>query len=114
MAALPSVWLDCLTQGGRMMLPLTGSNGSGFTFLIRKGADEGSWPVKLESFVRFYPCIGLRDPSDMAALDAALIDGRASFVAALRRDRHEAEPHCWLHKEDWCLTTRSVGNYPTV
>ena len=55
MAAIPPVWLDCLTIGGRMMLPLTGSNGSGFTFQFHKSDADGPLAAKLESFVRFYP-----------------------------------------------------------
>lgn len=106
MAAIPPDWLDCLADGGRMMIPLTGSNGSGFTFLIHKKEGRQPLSVKLESFVRFYPCIGLRDPGDLALLDAALIDGRAPFVATLRREEHEREPDCWLHRDDWCLSTR--------
>ena len=114
MAAIPPVWLDCLTVGGRMMLPLTGSNGSGFTFQFQKSDDDRSLVAKLENFVRFYPCIGLRDSGDLALLDAALIDGCAPFVTALRRDPHEAEPQCWLHRDDYCLTMRPVGKSPTV
>jgi len=106
MATLPAAWLDWLAVGGRMMLPLTGSNGTGFTFFFEKTANEAPLAAKLESFVRFYPCIGLREPADLAALDAALIDGRAPYVTALRRDGHDQDDHCWLHTGAWCLTTR--------
>jgi len=103
-ATLPDRWLDMLAPGGRMMLPLTGSNGAGFTFLFRKDAAGAAISAKLESFVRFYPCLGLRDDSDLAALDQALSDGRAPSVTALRRDRHDREETCWLHGKHWCLS----------
>ena len=104
MASIPADWLDSLAPGGRMMLPLTGSNGSGFTFLIGPRPTDGSLPAKLESFVRFYPCLGLRNERDLARLDEALGNGRAPFVRALRRDPHDPDETCWLHHADWCLS----------
>lgn len=103
MATIPTVWLDALAEGGRMMVPLTGTNGAGFIFRIARTGGE-RFDAKLESFVRFYPCIGLRDPRDLRRLDKALSTGRAPFVTALRRDRHPAGEHCWLHGHGWCLT----------
>ena len=104
MASIPTVWLDSLAAGGRMMVPLTGTNGSGFTFHFRR-IDDGLFDAKLESFVRFYPCLGLRDSVDLTRLDKALAGGRAPFVTTLRRDRHAEDGQCWLHTPDWCLST---------
>ena len=104
MASLPVQWVGLLPPGGRMSVPLTGSNGAGFSFLFRR--DEHGIEAKLLSFVRFYPCLGLRNIDDMAALDLALSDQRAPFVTSVREDQHEREAACWLHGEGWCLTTR--------
>ncbi|HMA52711.1 MAG TPA: methyltransferase domain-containing protein, partial [Magnetospirillaceae bacterium] len=82
MATIPTVWLDSLAAGGRMMVPLTGTNGSGFTFHFRR-IDDALFEAKLESFVRFYPCLGLRDSVDLLRLDKALASGLAPFVTAL-------------------------------
>ena len=106
MATIPSVWLDSLAVGGRMTLPLTGSNETGFSFTLRKCQEHGEFAAKMESFVCFFPCIGLRDAEDIAALDSALASKQAPYVTSLRRDRHDLEPACWLHGEGWCLTTR--------
>lgn len=107
MATLPASWPASLAPGGRMMLPLTGSKGAGFAFLFRKDRTGEAISAKLQGFVRFYPCLGLRDTADLAALDLALGDGRAAFVTALREDRHEREETCWLHGDDWCLSTKT-------
>lgn len=104
MAAIPSSWLDSLSAGGRMMAPLTGTNGTGLLFNLRR-VDAGLFDARLESFVRFYPCLGLRDTLDLIRLDRALASGSAPFVTALRRDRHPLDSRCWLHGPDWCLTT---------
>jgi protein-L-isoaspartate(D-aspartate) O-methyltransferase len=104
MATIPSAWLEGLSGDGRMMLPLTGSNGSGFVFNIRR-RNSRLFDAKLESFVRFFPCHGLRESFDLMRLDAALAGGMAPFVSTLRRDNHPPDRHCWLHSGDWCLTT---------
>ena len=104
MADIPASWLDALSVDGRMMAPLTGANGAGFLFFLRK-IDDVRFDARLESFVRFYPCLGLRGEADLARLDRALISGAAPFVTALRRDRHEPGEQCWLHGAGWCLTT---------
>lgn len=104
MATIPTAWLDSLAAGGRMMVPLTGTNGSGFTFHFRR-IDDALFEAKLESFVRFYPCLGLRDPVDLMRLDKALVGGLAPFVTILRRDHHDQDGQCWLHTPEWCLTT---------
>ena len=108
MATIPPAWLDCLAEGGRMMVPLTGTNGSGFTFHFRR-IDDRLFDARLESFVRFYPCIGLRASFDLLRLDEALANGLAPFVTALRRDRHPQGVDCWLHTPDFCLTTGKPG-----
>lgn len=104
MATIPSTWLDCLAERGRMMVPLTGTNGSGFTFHFQR-VDQHLFNARLESFVRFYPCIGLRESVDLLRLDQALASGMAPFVTTLRRDRHAEDGTCWLHTPEWCLNT---------
>jgi protein-L-isoaspartate(D-aspartate) O-methyltransferase len=104
LATIPIAWLDALTVGGRMMVPLTGSNGAGFLFRLCHTGQE-RYEAKLESFVRFYPCIGLQDSRDQKRLDKALSSGSAPFVTSLRRDTHLPGEQCWLHGPGWCLST---------
>jgi len=106
MAILPPDWVRLLPPGGRMSLPLTGSNGGGFSFLFHRNDDGDFIEARLLSFVRFYPCLGLRGADDISALDTALNDRRAPFITSIREDRHDREAECWLHGDGWCLTTR--------
>ena len=104
MASIPPLWLELLPAGARMNLPLTGSNGAGFSFSFRRKGGGGPISAKMESLVRFYPCLGLRKAGDVAALDLALAGGQAPFVTALRLDSHDQGQACWLHGDGWCLS----------
>lgn len=104
MASIPPLWLELLPAGARMTLPLTGGNGAGFSFSFRRKGGGGPISAKMESLVRFYPCLGLRKPADVAALDLALGGGQAPFVSRLRLDFHERDQACWLHGDGWCLS----------
>jgi protein-L-isoaspartate(D-aspartate) O-methyltransferase len=112
--AIPRQWVDALRPGGRMVLPMTGALDSGFLFHFEKATSPIWLSAWVQSFVRFYPCHGLRDPLDVAALSKAMADSRGPAVRALRLDRHEPNSHCWLHREAWCLTTESPPEAPSA
>lgn len=101
-------WLDALADGGRMLLPMTGSTRrSGFMLRLDRHGDR--FPARSAGWVAFYPCAGARSPEDEAAIDQAVADpaGQAA-VLSLRRDRHPADESCWLHRDGWCLSKRDL------
>ncbi len=103
LSTIPQHWIDMLRPGGRMLLPLTGAFDSGHIFLFRK-TDDAAWLAARQcTFMRFYPCVGMRDVADMQALDQALADPRVEAVRWLRLDPHARDANCWLHREDYCL-----------
>lgn len=104
MASIPLSWLRALKPGGRMVLPLTGSQDAGFLFRFERGQEPGFLAARALGFVRFYPCIGLRGDSDVAALDHAMAKANGAFVHSLRLDGHGVGEECWLHGDGWCLT----------
>lgn len=103
LGTLPLPWLDALKPGGRMVVPITDSHDHGLIFLLRRIAEDRPWAASLITFTRHYPCLGSRGPEDLAAVAAALTQPPTK-VASLRRDRHERDGNCWLHREDWCLS----------
>jgi protein-L-isoaspartate(D-aspartate) O-methyltransferase len=108
-AAIPRRWIEALRPDGRLMLPLTGGQNGGLLFRIRRaGASSRFSAVPLNS-VLFYPCLGLRDQARVLAFDAAMQDGRAVSVRSLRLDPHIPDRDCWLHGDDWCLSTAAVA-----
>jgi protein-L-isoaspartate(D-aspartate) O-methyltransferase len=103
-----STWLNALSVGGRLLLPVTASEdlngiGSGAMFVITRRPDE--YAAAFVSPVGIFPCIGARDADcNRQLLQKTEADWLA--VRSLRRDIHEADTTCWLHTSDACLSTR--------
>ncbi len=107
-------WLDGLTEGGRLMLPLTrvkqmeGNVRHGRVFRIeRRGTD---YLVQSVVGVAIYPCEGRgRDPDAEAALAAAIekdIESRTESwrrVTRLYRNTEIPQERCWLRAPGWAL-----------
>ena len=57
----------------------------------------------------FYPCAGARSPEDAEAIGQAIADpvGQQA-VRSLRRDPHQPDGTCWLHRDGWCLSKREL------
>jgi protein-L-isoaspartate(D-aspartate) O-methyltransferase len=105
----PLAWLDALSPGGRMVLPLTatmpamGTIGKGIAILLsRTPADDIA--ASTLSFVAIYSAVGLRDPALNAAVGRAMMAAPFPRLRRLRRDAHAQTPACWLHATDWCLS----------
>jgi protein-L-isoaspartate(D-aspartate) O-methyltransferase len=112
-----SAWLDGLSDGGRLILPLTTDENirsisaahfnpmkalrSGAFFRIqRSGAvfeARGLLPTAI------IPAQGTRDSAAEVALTAAFEKGGWNTVTRLVRDDIAAGQHSWLRGEGWCL-----------
>lgn len=109
-------WLEGLAPGGRMLLPLTVDGGAGFggggvLFIERR---NGALAARFISRVGIFPCLGARDPELNRRLGEAFGRGMQAALAvqSLRTDPHTDEERCWLHAEDFCLSTRAPGQRP--
>ena len=106
-------WLDGLTDGGRLILPLTTSRGllaNNPTSMQRRGAVfriERRTPEFLAQWitpVAIFPCEGVRDETSEAALaEAFKKDGLEKWVTRLHRNDDVPQDHCWLRAPGWCL-----------
>jgi protein-L-isoaspartate(D-aspartate) O-methyltransferase len=108
------VWLDGLSEGGRLILPLTTSKGftdndppapiarRGAVFRIERRSSE--FLARWISPVAIFPCEGARDPLSEAALAQAFEKGGWKEVTGLCRDTGVPEDRCWLRAPGWCLT----------
>jgi protein-L-isoaspartate(D-aspartate) O-methyltransferase len=97
------LWLDRLTPGGALVLPLTdGEWLGGFLRIAREGE---RWPARFVLLGAAYPCAGARSPEAEALLAGRFpaMDGGA--VRSLRRDAHREGDTCWLHGAGYCLST---------
>lgn len=106
-------WLDRLTEGGRLILPLTTNEGfmaddpgkvpsRGAVFRIERRAPE--FLARWISPVAIIPCEGARDETSEAAL-AQAFKKRGSWLLVTRLYRHDkiAQDRCWLRAPGWCL-----------
>jgi protein-L-isoaspartate(D-aspartate) O-methyltransferase len=103
-----AVWLDSLKPGGRLILPLTvarDETSSGMGFMLKVNRKEKGYAARFISPVAIFPCIGSRDAESNQRLREAMSKGTWGTVESLRREPHEASETCWLHGEDFCLST---------
>jgi len=106
-SAPPAVWIDALDEGGRALIPLTGSERWGF--MLRLDRRRAGIEASSAGRVGFFPCAGARDEAEAAALTQALVDPAGQReLKSLRRDQHKPAKSCWLHGKGWCLSKREL------
>jgi protein-L-isoaspartate(D-aspartate) O-methyltransferase len=105
------LWLDRLTDGGRLLVPLTfgvgGGIGKGVMMLVKRMGEQYS--ARLLTLVMIYSSTSVRDPEVNAALGKQIGSPKLFTVQSLRRDGHEAEETCWLHGPDFCFSQRPLA-----
>lgn len=107
--ALEALWLDSLADGGRLLVPLTGQEGWGhFLLATRQGDRYGARFVSRTSIIH---CASGRGAAQAERLVAAfrrpaLLGSEA--VKSLRRDSHDRGVGCWLHEDEYCLSTLPI------
>ena len=94
-------WLERLTDGGRLILPMTTNQWTGAVFRIERQTSQFS--VQWISPVAITPC-NARDETLEAALAEAFKKGDWKRVARLYRNNDDVpDDRCWLRGSGWCL-----------
>ena len=106
------LWLDRLLPSAVLILPMTVNaplHGGGWVLRV-KHTGLG-FAARFVGPVGIYPCIGARDDVHHRHLVEAYGRGAAALekVQSLRRDAHSESEACWLHCEDFCLSTEPLG-----
>lgn len=110
------VWLECLSDRGRLVLPLTGAigglddpvkvAGTGVVAKITRGSNGFS--ARIVTLVGIYPCTSLRDPEMSAALAKAFASKALFKLKSVRTEPHQQEESCLAHRADICLSSAEL------
>jgi protein-L-isoaspartate(D-aspartate) O-methyltransferase len=100
-------WLNAVKPGGKLLFPMTVTNGPGVMTLLTRKSEE-SFAARLLCGVAFIDFSGARDPEVSIQLGKALRRDQGAPVKLLRCDSHAKEESCWLHGEGWCFSTRAA------
>jgi protein-L-isoaspartate(D-aspartate) O-methyltransferase len=105
------LWLERLSRGGRLVLPLTVSMDSanaGTGIVARIIRQEHGFSASVVSVVGIYSCTSVRDSDMNAALAKALATKALFKVKSVRTDQHQQEETCVAHGRDFCLSTADL------
>jgi protein-L-isoaspartate(D-aspartate) O-methyltransferase len=99
----PAEWLDALKPKGRLLFPLSGSQGGGVMLLVTR-EQEASYAARIVMGAAFIPCIGATDDAEAKAVTEALMRGGHGAVRSLVRD-DEPDASAWVSGKGWWLST---------
>jgi protein-L-isoaspartate(D-aspartate) O-methyltransferase len=107
-------WLERLSVGGNLALPLTVAAGMGMGANLGKGVmaritrQANGFSANIVSFVAIYSCVGMREAHLEQALSKAMGTGKLFKLRSLRRDFHEPTDTCIVHGADLCFSADEI------
>lgn len=107
-----NIWLDALRPKGRLLFPLTpsdgpsGAPGVGAMLLVtRTSEDNDRFDARFVCQAAFIPCVGARDHATAEKLSVAFRRGDFRSVRSFRRNSVPDES-AWVASGDWWLSTK--------
>ncbi|MGA2004383.1 MAG: rRNA adenine N-6-methyltransferase family protein [Terriglobales bacterium] len=109
-------WLDRLTEGGRMILPLTVPMGPllGKGVMAKVTRKNENFAARMVSFVAIYSCTSARDPQLEPLLGRAMTTGALFKLKSVRRDAHDPNETCIMHTQSMCLSSAAPLSKPAA
>lgn len=108
------LWLQRLSDRGRLVLPLTaaaGSTDAGGAGIVAKITRAGNgFSVRVVTLAGIYSCTSVRDSEMNAALGKALATRAFTKLKSVRTDPHPQEDTCLAHRADVCLSTADLSS----
>jgi protein-L-isoaspartate(D-aspartate) O-methyltransferase len=103
-------WLDRLLEGGRLVVPITMATTPtlGAGLMIRIVRQDDRYSASGLTPVGIYSCTNMRDPELEPVLRKALTTQALLKVKSLRREPHEEEEMCLVHKTGVCLSSEEA------
>jgi protein-L-isoaspartate(D-aspartate) O-methyltransferase len=102
------IWLDALRPNGRLLFPLTPSDGPGGMpgaggMILVTRASNGRFDARFLCPVMIIPCAGARDEETASKLSEAFKRGDSRNVRSLRRNS-QPDDTCWCAGHGWWLS----------
>lgn len=112
---LHSYWLERLRDDGRLMVPLTiktevpgmapeRQTNVGAGMMVKVVRSGQSFTAAANSPVAIFSCATMRDAESEANLRKAMGLGLIAKLRSVRRDAHQPDMTCVLHRDDICLS----------
>jgi protein-L-isoaspartate(D-aspartate) O-methyltransferase len=107
------LWLDRLSEKGRMVVPLTVAMGSslGKGVVVKITREAGSFAAQVLGFIAIYSCVSARDRQLEPALGMSMGTGALMKMTSVRRDPHPQDDTCIVHRPDVCLSIAPRANH---
>lgn len=106
-------WLDALSEGGRLVLPLTSAMPQapevGRGAMMKVGRAGEGFSAEMVTYVGIFSCTSVRDAEMNGLIGKALAEGAMAKVRSLRRDAHEQTDSCVVHGDAVCWSSLAVG-----
>ncbi len=97
------VWLDVLSEGGRLLFPLEPEGQDGRMLLVTRQSSR-IYLARFLCAVQFVACVGAQCPHAAQALHEAFKRGKWEAVKTLHRD-NDLDESCWCAGRGWWLST---------
>lgn len=97
------LWIDALSDTGRLVFPLTPGWGWGGLLMVRRTSDK--LEAKFVCKCQFIPCDGGQDERLAAALATRFSRNDHGDVTGLRFGIAPEDSSCWFSGDDWWLST---------
>jgi protein-L-isoaspartate(D-aspartate) O-methyltransferase len=101
------LWVERLTDCGRLVLPLTGDTTAGVVVKIVPAANGLS--ARIVTPVGIYPCTSVRDPEMSAALAEAMTSRTVFKLKSVRTESHPQDETCLVHGASLCLSAADLN-----
>ena len=91
------LWLDRLSEGGRLVVPLTMATTPtiGFGVMAKVVRDGDRFLAEMVTPLAIYSCTSMRDPQREPLIKAAMTGGKLMKLKSVRRDAHDPSETVW-------------------
>jgi protein-L-isoaspartate(D-aspartate) O-methyltransferase len=103
-------WLDCLSEGGVLVLPLSVGRNLGVNDAMVLGMTrrQDQFAAELLSIMTIYSSPSMRDPMLQSMLNDSFESHAMLRLKSVRKDDHQRTDTCIVHAPGFCLSAASI------